>query len=63
MGIPVDGEDSPKRGNLLVQKHQRAEDVAGGVSLDAKSIPDRRRKESQDERRIEVGEWRHASLH
>ena len=44
----VDGEESPKRGNLLVEVHGWAEDVVGGVSLDAKSTPDRRRKESQD---------------
>ena len=58
----VDGEDSPKRGNLLVQVYGRAEDLVGGVSLDAKSIPDRRRKESQDEKRVEGSKWRHASL-
>ena len=45
MGAPVDGENSPEYRNLLVQVHRRTEDVAGGVSFDAKSIPDWRREE------------------
>ena len=43
-GTPVDGEDSPECRNLLIQVRCRTEDVAGGVSLDANSVPDWRRK-------------------
>ena len=61
-GTHVDEENSSEYRNLLVQVHRRTEDVAGGVSFDAKSIPDWQREEPQVERKMEGGEWWHPSI-
>ena len=55
-------EGSPKCGKLFIQLFCRAEDDAGGVSPNAESILDGRGEKSQDEGRVEGGEWRYNSL-
>ena len=56
---PNGKESSPKCGDLFVQLCCRTKNIARGVSADAESIRDRRRKKPQDERRSERGEWGH----
>ena len=57
---PNGKESSPECGDLFVQLCCRTKDIACGVSADAESILDRRRKKPHDERRSERGELGHS---
>ena len=61
-GAPVDGEKPLEHRHLFIQECCRAKDATSRVSLDAESIHDWLRKESEDERRMEKSEWWYASV-